>query len=178
MILLGLPNVVWLALTIGLGATWHGRVEGPFGLPMPHVLDEVLRGPDDSTLNLSTITEYDGRWWWLMAVDALLLLAAAFVMAARSPARIRAWQHAVHMAVALALTVLMICLLCRISAHYGLSVLGISDLGGLSGDLFLRPDLGTALGFAVLWGLAAGFLGGLLAHRLRRRGEVAKEWQG
>ena len=34
------------------------------------------------------------------------------------------------MAVALALTVLMICLVGRISAHYGLSVLGIGDLGG------------------------------------------------
>ncbi len=42
-ILLGLPNVAWLGLTVGLGATWEGRVEGPFGLPMPQVLDEVLR---------------------------------------------------------------------------------------------------------------------------------------
>ncbi|WP_031114296.1 streptophobe family protein, partial [Streptomyces sp. NRRL S-146] len=50
-ILLGIPNLVWLALTIGLGATWNGRVEGPFGLPMPHVLDEVLRTPDVSELN-------------------------------------------------------------------------------------------------------------------------------
>ncbi|NED00774.1 hypothetical protein G3I55_03725, partial [Streptomyces sp. SID6648] len=34
-LLLGLPNLAWPALTIGLGATWKGRVEGPFGLPMP-----------------------------------------------------------------------------------------------------------------------------------------------
>lgn len=84
-ILLGMPNLVWLALTIGLGATWNGRVEGPFGLPMPHVLDEVLRGSDTAALNLRTLAEYDGRVWWLVAVDAVLLLAAAFVMAARSP---------------------------------------------------------------------------------------------
>ncbi|MFE6175474.1 streptophobe family protein [Streptomyces sp. NPDC056464] len=173
-ILLGLPNLVWLALTIGLGATWNGRVDGPFGLPMPHVLDEVLRGKDVAELTLGTLAEHDGRVWWLVVVDAVLLLAAAFVMARRSPARMRAWQHAVHMAVALALTVLMICLVGRISAHYGLSVLGIGDLGGdLGGELFLRPEVWTALGLALLWGLVTGFLGGLLARRARHRGEVA-----
>ncbi|MEV0176079.1 streptophobe family protein [Streptomyces sp. NPDC050803] len=172
-LLLGLPNLVWLALTIGLGATWEGRVDGPFGLPMPHVLDEVLRGSDTATLNLSTLADHDGRVWWLVAVEAVLVLAAAFVMAARSPRRMRVWQHAVHLAVALALTVLVICLLGRISAHYGLSVLGIGDLGGdLGGELFLEPQLWGALGFALLWGLVAGFLGGLLAGPVHRRGAV------
>jgi hypothetical protein len=178
-ILLGMPNLMWLALTIGLGATWHGRVEGPFGLPMPHVLDEALRGRDDAALNLGTLAEYDSRVWWLVAVDAALLPALAFVMARRSPARMRAWQHAVHMAVALALTVLMICLVGRISAHYGLSVLGIGDLGGdLGGELVLRPEVWTAFGLALLWGLVAGFLGGLTARRVRRRGEVAAPRDG
>ncbi|MEU6916730.1 streptophobe family protein [Streptomyces olindensis] len=172
-ILLGMPNLVWLALTIGLGATWNGRVEGPFGLPMPQVLDEVLRTPDISELNLRTLAEHDGRVWWLLVVDAVLLLGAAFVMAARSPARVRAWQHAVHMAVALVLTVFMICLVGRISAHYGLSVLGIGDLGGgLAGELFLRPRLWGAVGLAVPWGLVTGFAGALLARHVRRRGEA------
>ncbi|GAB2887822.1 streptophobe family protein [Streptomyces deserti] len=172
-LLLGVPNLVWLVLTIGLGATWNGRVEGPFGLPMPHVLDQVLRTPDISALNLGTLSEHDGRVWWLLVVNAVLLPAAAFVMAARSPARIRAWQHALHMAAALALTVLMICLVGRISAHYGLSVLGIGDLGGgLAGELFLRPRLWSALGLAVLWGLVTGFAGALLARRVHRRGET------
>ncbi|WP_254402752.1 streptophobe family protein [Streptomyces sp. AC555_RSS877] len=170
-ILLGMPNLVWLTLTIGLGATWNGRVEGPFGLPMPQVLDEVLRSSDTATLNLGALAEHDGRVWWLVVVNAVLLSAAAFVMAARSPARMRAWQHAVHMAVALALTVLMICLVGRISANYGLSVLGIGDLGGdLGGDLFLKPELWSAIGLALLWGLVTGFLGGLLARPVRRRG--------
>ncbi|MFI1354688.1 streptophobe family protein [Streptomyces sp. NPDC020898] len=173
LVLLGMPNLVWLALTTGLGATWEGRVDGSFGLPMPHVLDQVLRTPDTATLNLGTLSDYDGKVWWLVAVDAVLLLAAAFLTAARSPARMRAWQHAVHMAVALALTVLMICLIGRISAQYGLSMLGIGDLGGeLSGKLFLRPHLWGALGFALLWGLVTGFLGALLARHVHRRGEV------
>ncbi|MET7912268.1 streptophobe family protein [Streptomyces avermitilis] len=173
-ILLGMPNLVWLALTIGLGATWNGRVDGPFGLPVPHLLDEVLRTPDVATLNLRSLAHYDGRVWWLVVVDAVLILAAAFVMAVRSPARMRAWQHALHMAVALALTVLMVCLVARVSAHYGLSLLGIGDIdGGLSGVLFLKPRLWTALGWAVLWGLVTGFLGALLARPVHRRGEVA-----
>lgn len=173
LVLLGMPNLAWLALTTGLGATWEGHVDGPFGLPMPHVLDEVLRTSDTATLNLNTLSGYDGRVWWLLVVDTVLLLAAAFLMAARSPARMRAWQHAAHMAVALALTVLMICLIGRISARYGLSVLGIGDLGGnLSGSLFLRPQLWGALGLALLWGLVTGFLGALAARRVHRRGEV------
>ncbi|MGV4983789.1 streptophobe family protein [Streptomyces sp. NRAIS4] len=175
LILLGLPNLAWLALTLGMGATWNGRVDGPFGLPMPHVLDAILRTPDVSALNLRSLTDHDGRWWWLVVVDVILLLAVAFRMAARSPARIRLWQHAVHLAVALALTVLMICLTGRVSAHYGLSLLGIGDLGGgLSGELFLKPQLWRAVGLGALWGLVAGFLGALLARPVHRRGEVGR----
>ncbi|WP_425588959.1 streptophobe family protein [Streptomyces similanensis] len=170
LILLGLPNLTWLALTIGLGATWNGRVDGPFGLPAPHLLDEVLRTPDVSTLNLRTLAEHDHRVWWLVTVDAVLLLAAAFLAATRSPARLRLWEHAVRMAAALVLTVLLICLTGRISAHYGLSLLGIGDVGGgLSGELLLRPRLWSALGLAALWGLATGLLGALPARLVPRR---------
>ncbi|MBD0743758.1 streptophobe family protein [Streptomyces sp. CBMA152] len=172
-ILLGLPNLVWLALTLGLGASWEGRVDGPFGLPMPHVLDQVLRTPDLATLNLRTLADHDGRVWWLLVVAALLVLGAGFLMAARSPAYVRSWQHALHLAIALALTVLAVCLLSRISAHYGLSLLGIGDIGGgLAGQVSLQPHLWRAVGLAVLWGLVAGFLGSVLARGVRRRGEV------
>ncbi|MEU1708845.1 streptophobe family protein [Streptomyces sp. NPDC005706] len=172
-ILLGLPNLAWLALTLGQGATWNGRVDGPFGLPMPEALDHVLRGPGIATLNLRTLTERDSGMWWLLVAQVVLTSAVAFLMAARCPAGVRAWQHAVRLAVALALTVLMVCLLCRISAHYGLSLLGIGDLGGgLSGELFLRPRLWQAVSLGALWGLATGFLGALLARPVLRRGRV------
>lgn len=175
-LLLGLPNLLWLAFTLGLGASWEGRVDGPFGLPMPRVLDQVLRTPSDSTLNLRTLSDHDDRVWLLLVVAAVMVLGAAFVMAARSPARMRAWQHAVHMAVALALTVFTVCLLAGVSAHAGLSLLGIGDLGGgLTGLVKLRPHLGTAVLLAVAWGLVAGFIGGLLARPVHRRGEVGAE---
>ncbi len=175
-VLLGLPNLMWLAFTLGLGATWDGRVEGPFGLPMPHVLDEVLRGRDNTELDVGTLAEQDARAWWLVVAAAVLLLAAAFVMAARSPAGVAAWRHALRMAVALVLTVLMICLLGRLSAHYGLSLLGIGDLGGgLAGELYLRPRLWSALGLAALWGLVTGFLGALLSRPVRHPGAVPDE---
>ncbi|MEV7285141.1 streptophobe family protein [Streptomyces sp. NPDC093252] len=168
-LLLGLPNLVWPVFTLGLGATWHGRVDGPFGLPVPRLLDQVLRGPDVSTLDLRTLAEYDGQVWWLVAVDAVLVLGAACVLAARSPARTPLWRLAAGMAVGLVLTVLMICLVCRISAHYGLSVLGIGSLGGdLAGELLLRPETWRALGLAALWGLVAGVAGGLLTEGTRR----------
>lgn len=169
-LLLGLPNLAWLGFTLGLGATWDGRVEGPFSLPMPHVLDQVLRSEDVQALNVATLSRHDGRVWWLVVASAVLVLAAAFTAAARSPARVPLWQHAVRMAVALALTVLVICLVGHVSASYGLSVLGIGDLGGgLAGELFLRPRVWSALGLAALWGLVAGVLGALLARAVRRR---------
>lgn len=172
-ILLGLPNLVWLSCTLGLGASWEGKADGPFALPVPQVLDSVLRTPDISTLDVTTLAEADARSWWLVVVAAALTLSAAFLMAIRSPARMPPRQHAVHMAVALVLTVLTICLTARISAHYGLSLLGIGDMdGGLGGEVILRPHLGSALALAALWGLVTGFLGSLLASRVLRRGEV------
>ncbi|MFH8342173.1 streptophobe family protein [Streptomyces sp. AM6-12] len=170
LILLGLPNLVWPALTVGLGATWNGRVDGPFGLPVPHVLDVLLRTPDVSEVDLRTLTQYDGRMAWLPVAAGVLLLAVAVRAALRSPPRTPLWLDVVRLGVALALTVLAICLLCRISAHYGLSLLGIGDLGGgLSGELLLRPRTWQAVGLGALWGLVAGFLGHLLALPVRRR---------
>jgi hypothetical protein len=171
-LLLGLPNLVWLALGIGFGGSWEGKVEGPFGLPMPQLLDAVLRGRQASTLSLGSLSEHDARVWWLVPVAAVLLLGAGFVMAVRSPARTRLWQHAVRLSAALALTMLAVCPLTRVFARVGLSLLGIGDLGGLGGEVVLRPHLWATVGLALAWGLVAGFLGGLLASRVRRKGAV------
>ncbi|QES51560.1 hypothetical protein DEJ50_30655 [Streptomyces venezuelae] len=169
-LLLGLPNLVWLALTVGLGGAWQGRVEGPFGLPMPRLLDEVLRTPDLSMVDVGTLAERDPRAWWLVAVAAVLLLGTGFLAAVRSPARVRPWQHALHLAVTLALTVLTVCLLGRVQAQFGLSVLGIGEVEGLNASVELYAVLWRTVGLALVWGAVAGFLGALLAKPVQRRG--------
>ncbi|MFK0170820.1 streptophobe family protein [Streptomyces sp. NPDC090306] len=170
LVLLGLPNLVWLAFTLGLGATWHGRLDGPFQVAVPRALEEVLRAPGVSTLDVRTLAQHDGRAWWLVAVAAVLVLAAAFVSAARTPGGVRPWVHALRTAAALGATVLMICLVGRISGHYGLDLFGLGDLDGrLSGALLLDPDTWAAVGLALLWGLVAGFVCAPLAARTGAR---------
>ncbi|MCX5231784.1 streptophobe family protein [Streptomyces sp. NBC_00233] len=178
-LLLGLPNVTWLALGVGIGGSWEGRVDGPFGLPMPQILDAVLRQGDGtgdstdlSTIDLGSLAAEDARAWWLLPVAAVLVLAAAFVAAVRSPARIKLWQHALHLGIAFALTMLVAAPLTLVEARLGLSVLGIGDLDSLGGEVILRPHVWKTVGFALLWGLFFGFLGGLLATRVRRKGET------
>ncbi|MCX5197116.1 streptophobe family protein [Streptomyces sp. NBC_00249] len=169
-LLLGLPNLAWLALTLGIGGAWNGRVEGPFGLPMPQLLDQVLRGPDLSTIDVASLAQRDSRAWWLVAVAAVLLLGTGVLAAVRSPARVPAWRHALHLAVALALATLTVCLLARVQAQFGLSILGIGDADGLGGTVELTPSLWRTTALALLWGAVAGFLGALLARPLRHRG--------
>ncbi|QGV82948.1 hypothetical protein EIZ62_30915 [Streptomyces ficellus] len=171
-ILLGLPNIAWLALGLGIGGSWEGRVEGPFGLPMPHILDAALRGSQNTTLDVSSLAEQDGRAWWLVPVAAVLLLAAAFVTAMRSPAGTRLWQYALHLGIAFALTLLVVTPVSEIVARLALSVLGIMEIDNLGGQVVLHPHVWRTVGLALLWGLVIGPLGALLASRVRRRGET------
>ncbi|GGX86816.1 streptophobe family protein [Streptomyces hiroshimensis] len=179
-LLLGLPNLAWLALGLGLGGSWDGRVPGTsLGLPMPKALTAVLRegGDGPSTVNISSLAEHDGRVWLLVALAVVALLAAGFLLAVRSPAAMRPWEHAVQMGVALAVTLFVIGLLTRISARVGLSLLGIGDLSSFGGEVTLRPHLLTLTGLGLLWGLVAGYLGSLLSRRVGRRG-LAEEAGG
>ncbi|MFJ9852727.1 streptophobe family protein [Streptomyces sp. NPDC101150] len=173
-IFLGLPNLAWMALGIGTGGAWTGHVDKAIGLPMPQLLDDVLRTRHGQrTLDLGSLAEHDGRAWVLVAVAAVVLLGAAFAAAVRSPAAMPAWRQAVELAVALAVTLLVVGLITRIFAHYGLSVIGVGDLGGnLGGEVVLQPQLLRLVGVGAAWGLVTGFLGGLLARRVRHPGEV------
>ncbi|MFI0218323.1 streptophobe family protein [Streptomyces lydicus] len=172
-VFLGLPNLAWMALGIGAGGAWVGHVDKAIGLPVPHLLDQVLRGHGQRTVDLGSLAEQDGRAWLLVVLAAVVLLTAAFLAAVRSPARLPAWRHAVEMAVALALTLLVVGLLTRIAAHYGLSLIGVGDLGGnLGGEVTVEPQLLRLVGVGLAWGLATGFLGSLLARGVRHRGEV------
>ncbi|TJZ49529.1 hypothetical protein FCH28_24835 [Streptomyces piniterrae] len=173
-ILLGLPNLAWIALGVGTGGAWTGHVDKAIGLPMPQALDQVLRTRGGSrTLDLGSIAERDGRAWVLVALAALVLLAAAFAAAVRSPARLPAWRHALEIAAALGLTLLIVGLLTRISAHYGVSLFSEGDLGaGLGGEVTLLPQLLRLVAVGIVWGLVTGYLGSLMARRVRHPGEV------
>ncbi|MFD3875315.1 streptophobe family protein [Streptomyces sp. NPDC058623] len=168
-LLLGLPNLVWPALTLGFGGAWRGRAEGPFGLPMPRLLDEALRGPELSTVDVASLAERDARAWWLVPVAAVLLLGAGVLAAVRSPVHVRPRQHALHLAVALALGTLTVCLPAHVQAQFGLSLLGIGAGDALGGTVAFTPVLLRTVGLALLWGAVAGFLGALSARPLRRR---------
>ncbi|MEU9039049.1 streptophobe family protein [Streptomyces sp. NPDC048352] len=172
-LLLGLPNLAWLALTVGFGGAWQGAVEGPFGLPVPHLLDQVLRGPGGpSTVDAASLAQRDPRAWWLVVAAAAALLGTGVLAAVRSPADVRPRQHALHLAVALALATLAVCLLAGVQARFGLSLLGIGDVPGLDGRAELTPRLLRTTGLALLWGAVAGFLGALLARPLRHPGRA------
>ncbi|WP_441248461.1 streptophobe family protein [Kitasatospora sp. McL0602] len=162
-LLLGLPNLAWLALGLGLGGSWYGHVDGALGLPMPQALAAVLRTSDsrDVTLDLTTLTQQDGRAWLLTVLAAIALVLTGVAAARRSPAGLRRWQYAAHLALAFAVAVLLIGLLTRITASYGLSLLGLGGTGGIS----LQPELLTSVPLAAVWGALAGLLGALPIRR-------------
>ncbi|MFD8786547.1 streptophobe family protein [Kitasatospora sp. NPDC059599] len=192
-VLLVLPDLVWMAFGIGLGADWQGRLSGALGLPVPKPLADVLRVPkgQTATVDLGTLAEQDARSWWLLPLAAVVLFAAAFLAARRSPRTVRLWRHAVRFALAAAVTMLLVGLWTRMDAEYGISVLGVGlDQGGLGdllgsvlgesnpvagiggGSITLHPSLWTAVPLAAGWGLVTGGLGALLATRVQHRGEV------
>jgi hypothetical protein len=77
---------------------------------------------------------------------------------------------------------LLVGLATRVSAAYGMSLLGVGDAGDLAaltgggsgggspvaGSLSLRPDLLRAVALGGLWGAVAGFVGSLPATRINR----------
>ncbi|MER8186397.1 streptophobe family protein [Kitasatospora sp. NPDC094015] len=163
-ILLGLPNLAWLALGVGLGASWHGHVSDTIGLPVPEPLAAVLHSGQDVTLDLGTLADQDGRAWLLLPLAAVTVLLAGVGTALHAPPTVPAWRHAVQLAVSLAVAMLLIGVLTRISASIGLDLFG---LGG-RGSTELQPNLLVAIPLGAAWGAAAGFLGALLAPHLRR----------
>jgi hypothetical protein len=195
-VVLALPNLVWLAFGIGLGGSWQGHVNAGIGLPMPKVLSSVLRtaGTRDVRLDLGALAHYDGRVWLLPVLAGVLLLGAAVLMAARSPRHVAPWHHALRLGVALAVTMLLVGLVTRVSAGYGLGLLGVGGSGGLdglgsllgaatggkggsgasagtgtvAGTVFLHADLLRGVLLGALWGGLAGLLGGLVGDRRRR----------
>lgn len=141
---------------------------------MPEALASVLRtsGTGDAAVNVSSLAQYDGRVWLLPVLAAVAVLAAGFVKAWRTPPGAGHGRNALHLALAMAVTMLAVGLLTRVEAHYGLALFGIGDAsgaaGGLGGSMSLRCRLLTAVPIAAGWGLVAGLVGSLLASGLRK----------
>ncbi|GAA0421024.1 streptophobe family protein [Streptomyces luteireticuli] len=163
-LLLGLPNLAWLALGVGLGGAWKGSVPGGgIGLPMPRALAAVLQeGGGEATVDLTSLSRHDGRTWVLVAVAAVALVAAGFLTARAFPAPL--WWQGVRLAVVLALGLWAAGAATGLSARYGLSLLGIGELDAFGHEVRLYALLPRLTGLGALWGLAAGLLGGVLAR--------------
>ncbi|MBZ4322233.1 streptophobe family protein [Streptomyces sp. SCA2-4] len=170
-LLLGLPNLSWLALGTGLGGAWEGNVPDAIGLPVPYALAAVLREPGGgtATVDLGSLGRYDDRAWVLALAAALAVATAAFLMARRFPAPW--WRQALRLGPALAVALVAAGSLTRISARYGLSLLGLGDLDAFGGAVRLDPRLPLLLGWGLLWGLVAGALAGVVAGPLARARE-------
>ena len=171
-VLLALPNLAWLALGVGLGGSWHGLVKGgSIGLPVPEPLASVLGvgGDKEAALNLSSLGQQDARAWLLLPLAALVVLAAGVLMARQTAAAtgrpVAPGRHALRLALALGAALLLVGLLTRVSAGYGLSFLGVGGLGGPAAAVTLHCDLLLTVAAGVVWGALAGFLGALTVRR-------------
>ncbi|MEU9131152.1 streptophobe family protein [Kitasatospora sp. NPDC048540] len=165
-ITLALPNLAWIALGVGLGGSWHGHVTDTIGLPMPEPLAAVLRSNQDVTLDLGSLAEQDGHAWLLLPLAAVAVLLTGVGMALHTRPGTAPWRHALHLAVALAVAMLLVGLVTRISAAFGLALLGMGGRGATE----LWPNLLVLVALGVGWGAVGGFLGGLVATRVRRPG--------
>ncbi|WP_424215143.1 streptophobe family protein [Streptomyces sp. BI20] len=162
LVLLGVPNLAWAALTVGFGGAWEGRAQGPFGLPVPSALDRVLRAPDLSRVDLASLSGQAGWVWWLVPAAVVSVCAAGLLMVARSPAGVPAYRHGLRFAVALALGTLVVCLVSGVEARVGLSLLGIGDTGdagALGAVVRFVPSLARTVGVAAVAGLVGGVVG-------------------
>ncbi|AEW93371.1 hypothetical protein SCATT_10000 [Streptantibioticus cattleyicolor NRRL 8057 = DSM 46488] len=165
--LVGTPNAVWLAATLGLFVPWHGRAYGPLAYVLPHPLDQLLKGGADHPVTVAGLAGYDG-WVWLLPVAAVVtMLLAGVVLAARTPPGASTAACALRLAVAAALAFALLTALTTLSVNADLSLFGFDALGSgidLAGSVPLAFLLGAG------WGLVCGAVGAALATATGARG--------
>ncbi len=164
--LLGAPNGVWAADSLGLFVPWHGQATGPLAALLPHPLDTLLGGGGERTVTVAGLAAQDGRVWLLPVAAALMALAAGVLTAVRTPlvhpaSRGRfAAVCALRLAVAGAVALPVLGWLTGISVGASLSVLGFDAVGS---GVTLHGSGPYAVLLGALWGAAAGAAGALLA---------------
>ncbi|MFI9718996.1 streptophobe family protein [Streptomyces sp. NPDC052396] len=163
--LLGAPNGVWLGVPLGLLVPWHGSASGSLLRFLPDPLNRLLDTRAEETVSVGRLAELEPRVWLLTAACALLILLAGVLTAVRTPRGRRsvpafAGRCGLSLSAATALALPLLVLATRLKADAGLSVLGVDAVGA---GLDLEGSTGAALALGALWGLAAGFIGALLA---------------
>jgi hypothetical protein len=167
--LLALPTVVWLLLTLGLGVPWDASGAGEFSFGLPGPLGDLLResGAQDRPVTITRLAELNSNAWWLPVFSGLLLLAGGFVVAVRSPAEVRPWQHAWRFGLTYAVTLLVLALVTQVKVKVAVEVLfGAMEPGG---GVSVHAGFLWAVLLGGLCGALAGFLGGTLADLLPGR---------
>ncbi|MFD7917724.1 streptophobe family protein [Streptomyces sp. NPDC059740] len=184
LLLLAGPNLIAVLCTAGLGTSWEAglhRLQAEGG-GMAGMLGGAQGGAGgahgkDRSLDLSG---WSGAgvplWLACMLVAVLLLVAAGYVAAARTPARTpreetdavlgRHVETALRLGTAVAATVLLLPLLARGSLRFGITFMG-SEMGGLAAGLDGAPGFSAVIGFALA--VLAGYGGSRLRERRARR---------
>ncbi|CAM5340418.1 hypothetical protein STANM309S_06653 [Streptomyces tanashiensis] len=174
-LLLGLPNITWLALGVGIGGSWEGKAESP--LRPAHAADprrrpageRRQRGPLDRR---PVLTRRAGRARVVAAARRRRPgarrrlrggrplpgpdLARSTPCTGSSPSHSPCWSPRPS----------------PWSRPASASRSSASATSPPSAEVLLRPHVWKMAGFALLWGLVLGFLGGLLASRVHRKGEA------
>ncbi|MBC6460172.1 streptophobe family protein [Actinomadura sp. HBU206391] len=179
--LLGAPNVVFSAVSVGVGVPWSMSADGTLvGRPLSRFGDRQPDGATGTSLSLFGTSHPSGLMWLLPAIfSAVILLAIGVVAAKRTPFRPGApgkgFQDRVLRAGRLGLivggTLAAMTELAGSSAHVGMSILG-HELVGIR-LLFAGHTLAALVAGAVA-GAVAGFVGEALLDVLvpRRRRAV------
>jgi hypothetical protein len=151
-LLVYLPNLAWMAMGLAFGVPLTGSATGVHG-------DLASGGSSTGSVTLTTLTQDDGRFWFLPLAAACLLLIGSIVGALRAPSPELARRHGHRGGIAFAVLMLLVAVLSRVSADGTLAF-----LGEVSGSLHLSYVLATLLG--LLWGVIAGIVGARVAPRL------------
>ncbi|MEU8590671.1 streptophobe family protein [Streptomyces sp. NPDC048664] len=181
--LLGAPNGVWPALSLGLLVPWDGAATGVLAGLLPAPLDRLVGSRAGRPVTLGRLAELDGRVGLLALAAALLMLCAGVLTAVRTPcprsrgsapaadrasaaARdpgpvVFAVRCALRLGTATACGLPLLVLLTDVSVNASLSVFGF-DAFGAGVELHGRAALALPLG--AVWGAGAGAAGALLAY--------------
>ncbi|GAB3973555.1 streptophobe family protein [Plantactinospora veratri] len=177
-ILLGLPNLVVVLLTVGIGVSWRLDAGGILGdRILPALQKRLPTGEGGLSLSLDSLSGMDRPVWVLpVAISGLVLLGCGILAAARTPRQQvddagtargsvrRSLGLAATLGILLALLLPVLTTVSGASADVGVDVFGFNmrgatlNLGGSAGPSFLA---------GLLAGAVAGFLGGLIVELLR-----------